>query len=52
MMGEYGGQLSGKGLAILLMENLTTLMNFLQTPEGWVFIAIAIITLFFAFSRR
>ena len=52
MLGEYGGLLGGAdGLAILLKETLTTLKSFLQTPGGWVFIAVAIIALFFAFRR-
>ncbi len=52
MMGEYGGLLGGAdSLAISLKQFLTTLMNFLQTPAGWAFIAVAIILLF-VFNRR
>ena len=51
MLGEYGALLGGAdGLAISLKQFLTTLINFLQTPAGWAFIAVVLIV-FFVFKR-
>ena len=51
MMGEYITLTGGGDLLSTLGQFSNTLINFLQTPGGWFFMAM-IVVLFYVFKRQ